>query len=739
MLKLNKLSKYYISNTNQVVAGIKEISAQFSIGEFVAITGASGSGKSTLLNVLAGTDNFNDGSMSVCDEETEFFDEKDWQRYRKERIGFVYQDYNLIENYTVYQNVETGYDLNCEAIDKETKKKEILNILKKVGLFQQQKQKANTLSGGQKQRVAIARALAKNTQIILADEPTGNLDSTAAHEIIEILKELSKDKLVIVVTHSFEDFKGSVTRQINLINGRIDFDIKNAEVADNGKQKNSSITNVSRAKNNILSVRRNIFYNGKSSRLFVGITSIVMLMVMFIFSAILEFSKPIQDEYTTVPTFGQITADRLVILKRDRTKFNEADYNLINNAFNIHSINKYDVLSSMKGKIEVKYYDHTNHLEFNAKVLNNGFKITSGRMPTQKNEVLLSTQYGDDITAPNIINEQLISLNFIGTNYKSENIKIVGYVASGREMEQDMYFTEAMANELNKKYIDSYSKIKIYNKDFCYENKILFIVDNRIENDAIYTTKHIADSIGGSGSPCNIGIRNNLFENEISNVIVNDVNQLSEEISNSYMHLGNEEEVLIFNTVILNELISDDIFQISAYMSEVNKYEETVKKLEKSFYVYYPYAINIVDGNAEILLRNIVTTLISLVVAIILMVASLLLIKNNYKYKSKFNAILLSLGYDNKGIRLTNIFEIAILLFISIILNVAVFGVLNILKIVGVFASGIYAPLTNINVGILGILLTGCFAFYIGLTSKIVNYSNKKYSINDVIKKGGDL
>ena len=152
------------------------------MGEFVVITGESGSGKSTLLNVLSGLDTYEEGEMYINGEETSHYSETDFENYRKQYVGNIFQSFNLVNSYTVYQNVELVLLLN--GYKKKEVKNNILKILNKVGLLKFKNTKVSKLSGGQKQRVAIARALAKETPIIVADEPTGNLDSKSAKEIV---------------------------------------------------------------------------------------------------------------------------------------------------------------------------------------------------------------------------------------------------------------------------------------------------------------------------------------------------------------------------------------------------------------------------------------------------------------------------------------------------------------------------------------------------------------------------
>ena len=203
-IELKKVSKYYATEES-VSMGFARIDLSLDIGEFVAITGESGSGKSTLLNVISGLDTYEEGEMFVCGEDTAAYGTEDYERYRKTYIGNIFQDFNLINSYTVYQNIEAVMLLSGKK--KSECKDRILELIDLVGLSKYRKTKVSRLSGGQKQRVAIARALAKNAPIIVADEPTGNLDSASARSVMETLAKVSADKLVIIVTHNYEQEK----------------------------------------------------------------------------------------------------------------------------------------------------------------------------------------------------------------------------------------------------------------------------------------------------------------------------------------------------------------------------------------------------------------------------------------------------------------------------------------------------------------------------------------------------
>ncbi|MBQ8356728.1 MAG: ABC transporter ATP-binding protein [Clostridia bacterium] len=220
LLTLKDIGKIYVSDGN-VAVGIRGVNLSFDRGEFVAVTGKSGSGKSTLLNVISGMDTYEEGELYIEGESTSHYLQPDWETYREKYISFIFQDYNIIESFTVLQNVELAL-MHIE--DKAARRRRALELLDRVGLTSHLRQKGSQLSGGQKQRTVIARALAKDSPIILADEPTGNLDSVTSAEIIELLREVSRDKLVIVVTHNFDQLKEAATRHIRIFDGAVESD-----------------------------------------------------------------------------------------------------------------------------------------------------------------------------------------------------------------------------------------------------------------------------------------------------------------------------------------------------------------------------------------------------------------------------------------------------------------------------------------------------------------------------------
>lgn len=218
MLKLKNIKKTYVSGGEQVKA-LKGIDIEFRNSEFVSILGPSGCGKTTLLNIIGGLDRYTSGDLIINGKSTKNFKNRDWDAYRNYSIGFVFQSYNLIGHQTVLSNVELA--LTISGVSKKERRKRAIDALKSVGLKDQIHKRPNQLSGGQMQRVAIARALVNNPDIILADEPTGALDTKTSVQVMEILKEISKNKLIIMVTHNPDLAESYSSRIIKILDGKI--------------------------------------------------------------------------------------------------------------------------------------------------------------------------------------------------------------------------------------------------------------------------------------------------------------------------------------------------------------------------------------------------------------------------------------------------------------------------------------------------------------------------------------
>ncbi|MBR2715607.1 MAG: ABC transporter ATP-binding protein, partial [Ruminococcus sp.] len=233
MLQIRNISKKYEVG-GIITKALDEVSLSLRDNEFVAILGPSGSGKTTLLNIIGGLDRYDSGDLIIGDISTKKYKDRDWDSYRNHTIGFVFQSYNLIEHQSVLSNVELA--LTISGISKKERRNRATKALIEVGLKDHIHKKPNQLSGGQMQRVAIARALVNNPDILLADEPTGALDSETSVQVMELLKEVAKDRLVVMVTHNPELAKEYATRIVTLKDGKITSD-SDEFIVDNKDEK----------------------------------------------------------------------------------------------------------------------------------------------------------------------------------------------------------------------------------------------------------------------------------------------------------------------------------------------------------------------------------------------------------------------------------------------------------------------------------------------------------------------
>ncbi len=281
MLKLENIKKDYVTGDTTVHA-LKGVSIEFRKNEFVSILGQSGCGKTTLLNIIGGLDNYTDGDLIIGGKSTKTFKDRDWDNYRNHSVGFIFQSYNLIPHQSVLSNVELA--LTLSGVSKAERRRRAKDALEKVGLGDQLNKKPNEMSGGQMQRVAIARALVNNPEILLADEPTGALDSETSLQIIDLLKEIAKDRLVIMVTHNPELAMQYSTRIVRLLDGNIIDDTmpytsENEKYKDEANQKRPSMsffTALSLSLNNLMTKKARTFLTAFAGS--IGIIGIALIL-----------------------------------------------------------------------------------------------------------------------------------------------------------------------------------------------------------------------------------------------------------------------------------------------------------------------------------------------------------------------------------------------------------------------------------------------------------------------------
>lgn len=297
MLQLQHISKVY-HTANQEFHALKDISIRFRENEFVSILGQSGSGKTTLLNIIGGLDQYTSGDLLIQGKSTKQFKDRDWDSYRNHTIGFVFQSYNLIGHQTALSNVEIAMTLS--GVSKAERKKRAIEALERVGLKDHLYKKPNQMSGGQMQRIAIARALVNNPKVVLADEPTGALDSETSLQIMELLKDIAKERLVIMVTHNPELAKTYSTRIVQVLDGSILSDSNPYDPTEETKQgdiqftktKMSFMTALVLSFNNLLTKKGRTFLTAFAGS--IGIIGIALILALS--NGVSDYVKKVQED-----------------------------------------------------------------------------------------------------------------------------------------------------------------------------------------------------------------------------------------------------------------------------------------------------------------------------------------------------------------------------------------------------------------------------------------------------------
>ena len=477
MLQIKNIKKSYKTGNFTQIA-LNSVSLNFKKHEFVSILGPSGSGKTTLLNIIGGLDRYDSGDLIIKGKSTKKFKDKDFDSYRNKSVGFIFQNYNLISHIDILSNVEMGMTLSGKR--RKERKKIAKSLLEKVGLKDHMHKKPNQLSGGQMQRVAIARALANNPEIILADEPTGALDSKTSDQIMKLIKEISKDKLVIMVTHNEELAKMYSDRIISMKDGQVigDTSFNNEEKIDEEyklkKTKMSFFTALHLSLNNIRTKKgRTILTSFASSIGIIGISLILSLSNGFQ-KQIDKFERDTSDAMPVVITSAKSSASTIQssmsslnpTAKTENKKFpkdekilvendtEDDEYNNINDDFMNHIKNiKENYISSVGlnyatklnliQKMDDKYYNVEEEQtalgipklsmmpfpfkSFNntetSEVITNYYDVLKGRLPNDKSEIIIEVDKTNTISnalkkALGLSNDNISFDDIIGSDMK---------------------------------------------------------------------------------------------------------------------------------------------------------------------------------------------------------------------------------------------------------------------------------------------------------------------------------
>ena len=422
MIELKNICKIYNSE-NSVGIGLQNVNLSFKVGEFVAITGSSGSGKTTLLNVISGMDTYEEGELIIAGKSMNDFTMEQIEDYRRANVAFIFQNYQLIDSYTVLENVMI--ELIFKGYEKKQARDKAIEILKKVGMEKRLKNRATKLSGGEKQRVVIARALASDAKILICDEPTGNLDSKNSVEIMRLLKENSKDKLVLFVTHDESLIDGNANRIVRVKDGRIDED-RHLEIVE------ETTYEVAESKPNGFGIQvyialKNILRTPKKTMF--TMTVFLILVAVIIFSvAYIPLDVVATSSYDISYNMYTNEDENRIVVYNNNTF--DGDYNV-----DVTRIDR-DYFLDEKYRIGVSENGLNNILESPSyiKICNEDLELVAGRYPVAQDEIVLivNRTLGVEFLQNRLNLNAKIGL-YSALNYFDLRFKIVGYCYSSEE------------------------------------------------------------------------------------------------------------------------------------------------------------------------------------------------------------------------------------------------------------------------------------------------------------------
>lgn len=671
MIQLKNVSKFYYSK-GMIASGFTKVNLTFDVGEFVVITGESGSGKTTLLNVISGLDSYEEGELYIEGKETSHYLASDFEEYRKKYIGNIFQNFNLVGSYTVYQNVELILRIN--GYTKEEMQEKVSVILDRVGMSEYAKTKVSKLSGGQKQRVAIARALAKETAIVVADEPTGNLDSESAEGIVQLLYEISKDKLVIVVTHNYDQFAPYATRKIKMHDGKV--------VEDEMRKKPAAVL-PEHADSGVLSGNLSV---GSKVRLGLRNTFNILPKFLLLLTVYLFIVLSVTSEYTTLKNsdeeaaklgyndyFFNYSEDRIVLKRSDGKAFSGEDYNRLKNTANVKSVVKEDIL------LDQMLYMEDEEFAYNAfpKNIEDFYgELTAGRMPGKNNETVLSGPEDDYFLLPEN-RDRILNRTFTITDDDGQKIKVkvVGIAAEEKtellySYGGTLYFSSAMMEKMKRNAYGSTSKVTTVAND----NALVYEMGGQYYKPAASSKVEpgkalVSEEMNGyfekgkaKDQKVSMTAENIFYKRTISLDISDTYNKKDFTSKTGLKDFEKNDGTIYINKTDYNKLFKASDYQVSVYLSDMKHADGTIAELKGIGYVPLVLKDTLMNGGNELL--SIIKVPMAVVMTIAIFFIAYFVIQLILKSRSSYFSILRMLGLSKKNLRR--------------ILDVEMFAVINI-------------------------------------------------------------
>ncbi len=732
LIKLEHLTKIYKGKEN-VAIGIQDINLEFNIGEFVAIIGSSGSGKTTLLNVISGIDSYEEGDLIIDGKSTSDFTMEDFESYRRANVAFIFQNYQLIDSYTVLENVMI--ELIFKGFKRKDAKVRAKEILNKVGMGHRLHNRATKLSGGEKQRVVIARAIASDAQILVCDEPTGNLDSKNSNEIMKLLKEISNNKLVLFVTHDESLIEGNANRIIKIKDGRIESDYRLKEVESISRPLDISSKN--KLSTQIYIAFKNVFRTPKKS-LFVMVVFMILSFVLINSVAYLPTTIKVVDTKTTeYSTFNNRDDNRIIVYSdKEVNEQIKNDYLVIEDDYYLDV--DYRIASySTDLNVQLKNYSHIkatmDHLE-----------VVEGKVPETTDEILLilGDSYSNDFYQACIGTNVKIGIKGV-QKYTEKTYKIVGFAKYTDEYVEKESYNKSSFNGEESAESELYKSTDFYVvpealpaifESALKINKMAVI--KQVEGDFSYIVdgKKLTPTFY-EGVNKEIKISYRYSQKEIEGLHVGDVKIDLEEYPYDYVYKYDRNFAIGISPNFVLTMLEKYQYRYSVYASDdkldeiyhilIQDADADVFMLESLRQVENVYNIDGIVENLSALLFLIVEILVSLFISIL--ITSFVL-----GSKKRELGVLRVIGLSEKDILRILHYELLLLMSFAIVISLSI-SVASMHLNIGFSFSYIFDSIPKLIISILLLLI---MTYFISLSW---NKKMFKKSAREVLKVGDSL
>lgn len=729
-IRLQNISKYYYSEAS-VTQALRKVDLSFEMNEFVAITGESGSGKSTLLKVISGMEGFDEGELFIDGQPTSQYDDDEWESYRREKIGYIFQDYSLIGHYSARDNIVSA--LMIMGLEQKAAIEQANQYLKRVGLAGQEEQKASELSSGQKQRLSIARALAKGTDIIVADEPTGNLDSETGEQIVRLLKELSRDHLVIMVTHNYEQIESYATRKIRLHDGDLVLDVGNEGdvklTRENGDQFANQGTNPSEQQERGEGSNRGSNLSGNQegekvsdrarsymhrvaaylSALDIRTQKSTIALFLFFFLVIstvsfffigqllMDADDRISMEYDD-SAFPQEDKTRISAKRQDGKPITDQDLDKIKSLRHVVTVDQYDTVN------DVNYYyrqdkdyqfqygfigeerEDTESIEFlddshfmRSSVLIGKEDLAAGKLPEKRGEVVLYSKDGEKTIGTSFTcymrNKPILG----SSNYVRWDCTVVGVL---KEKTEQIYFSPAMCQMLTVT-MDSSTYNMTYFFDmkenrFLGNDQFIPLIGEDLREDEMQVSEHYKVPVDGLGkmspNPRKVfGGSNDYLEIIPKNAQGKQQETITlsaEKVSTEVLHQSGGS-FLAISSAYFDRYNDVNSYQAAVYISSYAKTDEVLAALQDAGYDgVSTFQASVWEYDQEKVEARLIRMGIALAVLLVTMIISILILGSLMKLRGKDYYVWKFMGMETKLMHRISYYETGVYLVVATLLTV---------------------------------------------------------------------